>query len=66
MTVTTNSTYQQPVRRARQSAVIMDSAVEDGSLSRDPFLRVISYDVPGLHIERPRTDKNLSNIPFIK
>lgn len=45
-------TYQQSVRGAGQSTVVMDPAVEDGRLSRNSLLRVIAYDVPGLHVER--------------
>lgn len=46
-------TYQQPVRGTRQSAIVMDSAVENGGFCRDSLLRVVIHNVPGFHVKRP-------------
>lgn len=46
-------TYQQPVRGACQSAVVVDTAVEDSGLLRHALLGVHVHDVPGFHVERP-------------
>ena len=63
---TCDLTYQQSVRGTCQSAVVMDSAVEYGSLSRDSLLWVIIYNVPGLHVEGPKYT-NITQVPaFIK
>ena len=59
---TPGGTHQHSVRGAGQFTVVMDSAVEDGSLSRHSLLRVVIYDVPGLHVERPRRSGSLSSV----
>lgn len=46
-------TYQQPVRGTCQSAIVMDSAVQNGGFCRDSLLRVVIHNVPGFHVKRP-------------
>lgn len=46
------ATNQESVWGASQSTVVMDTAAEDGRLSRHSLHWLITYNVPGLHMER--------------